>query len=108
MGGITGTAVMFAESAGKKIIIDIEKIERPKGVPEFEWLTCFPSYGFLCAIKPDKANFLKDALRPYDELICCHIGNFNNGSSSVYIKNSNGAELLWEEDTPLTGFTHIN
>ena len=108
MGGITGTAVMFAESAGKKIIMDIEKIERPKGVPEFDWLTCFPSYGFLCAIKPDKANFLKDALRPYDELICCHIGNFKNGNSSVYIKNSNGEELLWEEDTPLTGFTHIN
>ena len=102
MGGITGTAVMFAESAGKKIVIDIEKIERPKGVPEFDWLTCFPSYGFLCAIKPDKADFLKDALRPYDELICCQIGNFNNGNSSVYIKNSNGARLLWEEDTPLT------
>jgi len=50
----------------------------------------------------------KDALRPYDELICCHVGNFENGNSSVYIKNSNGAELLWEEDTPLTGFTHIN
>ena len=39
MGGITGTAIMFAESAGKKIVIDIEKIERPKGVPEFDWLT---------------------------------------------------------------------
>jgi len=56
----------------------------------------------------NKANFLKEALRPYNELICCHIGNFKNGNSSVYIKNSNRAELLWEEDTPLTGFTHVN
>ena len=108
MGGITGTAVMFAESAGKTIVIDLEKIQRPEGVTEFDWLTCFPSYGFLCAIKPSKVPFLKEALRAYEELICCHVGNFKNGNSSVYIKNSNGAKLLWEEDTPLTGFTHPN
>ncbi len=108
MCGLTVTAVMFAESAGKTIVIDLEKIQRPKGVTEFDWLTCFPSYGFLCAIKPSKANFLKEALRAYEELICCHVGNFKNGNSSVYIKNSNGAKLLWEEDTPLTGFTHAN
>ena len=108
MGGITGTAVMFAESAGKSIVIDLEKIERPEGVTELDWLTCFPSYGFLCAIKPSKASFLKEALGAYKELICCHVGNFKNGNSSVYIKNSNGAKLLWEEDTPLTGFTHAN
>ena len=88
MGGITGTAIMFAESAGKKILIDLEKIERPKGVGEFDWLTCFPSYGFLCAIKPSKAKFLKETLRAYEELICCHIGIFKNGNSSCLLYTS--------------------
>ena len=47
MGGLCGTAVMFAESCGHSVTLELDAIERPDQVEEEAWLTCFPSFGFL-------------------------------------------------------------
>lgn len=51
-GGIIGTAAMLAESSGVRIVVDINKVPRPKGVALERWLTSFFSFGFLLSVEP--------------------------------------------------------
>ena len=48
--GIVGTAAMLAECSGVSIVIDIDTIPKPEGVPLERWLVSFPSFGYLLAV----------------------------------------------------------
>ena len=61
MGGLCGTAVMFAESCGSSITLELDAIERPEQVEEQAWLSCFPGFGFLLAVAPDDRQAATDA-----------------------------------------------
>jgi AIR synthase-related protein len=50
MGGIIGTAAMFAECSGVGMTIDVSRVPRPPGAALEKWLSCFPSFGFLLAV----------------------------------------------------------
>ena len=58
MGGITGTAVMFAEACGHQLVLDLDAVERPEGIHDEAWLTCFPSFGYLLAVDPSRTAAL--------------------------------------------------
>ena len=54
MAGISGTALMLAESSRVGVSLDVDRITPPAGVPLAAWLLAFLSYGFLLAVHPSR------------------------------------------------------
>jgi AIR synthase-related protein len=104
MGGIAGTAVMFAEAAGCRLSLALDAIGRPAGVGELEWLTCFPSFGFLLAVKPGKGEHLLARVASHGPLLCCRIGAFADGPPGLALCRGPEQGLLWDGHEQLTGF----
>jgi selenophosphate synthetase-related protein len=104
MGGLAGTAVMFAEAAGLALTLDLLAIPRPPGVGEESWLTCFPSFGFLLAVPPERAAALRAHLAPFPELLAAPIGRFAAGPAAVVLRREGQGEPLWDGREVLTGF----
>ena len=104
MGGLCGTAVMFAESCGSPITLELDAIERPDQVDEQAWLRCFPSFGYLLAVRPSMTGRLTRMLQGDSNLICCRIGSFGSGPCRVALQREGDQELLWDGSEGLTGF----
>ena len=104
MGGLCGTAVMFAESCGHPITLDLDAIERPDQVEEQAWLTCFPSFGYLLAVRSSMTGRLTRILQGDSNLICCRIGSFGSGPCRVDLHCEDGTQPLWNDSEGLTGF----
>jgi AIR synthase-related protein len=107
MGGLVGTAVMFAEACGLEITLDLDSIPRPQGLAELDWLSCFPSYGFLLAVPPAQLSALAELLRPHGHLLWARIGGFHGESSAVSLRRRDQIQSLWQLSTPLTGFAAV-
>ena len=104
MGGLTGTSVMFAEACGLELSIDLDAVDRPDGVEEQAWLSCFPSFGYLLAVDPSRTSTLVRMLQGDPDLICCRIGRFSTGECRVLLRRSGASHCLWEVASGLTGF----
>lgn len=104
MGGLVGTAVMFGEACGLGIEITREAVERPAGVDELAWLSCFPSFGFLLAVPPERLPDLQRLIQPHSHLISCQIGRFSQQLSGVWLLGEGQTQQVWNAATPLTGF----
>jgi len=104
MGGLTGTSVMFAEACGLELSIDLDAVDRPDGVEEQAWLSCFPSFGYLLAVDPSRTSTLVRMLQGDPDLICCRIGRFSTGECRVLLQSSGASHCLWEVASGLTGF----
>ncbi|MFY8148771.1 MAG: sll0787 family AIR synthase-like protein [Prochlorococcaceae cyanobacterium] len=109
MGGLVGTAVMFAEAAGAALELDLGAITPPEGVSLQAWLTCFPSYGYLLACDPGRLEALQAAAAPL-ALLCAPIGRFLPPApegSGLWLRQGAERACLWRADTPLTGFSAL-
>ena len=104
MGGLTGTSVMFAEACGLELSIDLDAVDRPDGVEEQAWLSCFPSFGYLLAVDPSRTSTMVRILQGDPDLICCRIGRFSTGECRVLLQSSGASHCLWEVASGLTGF----
>ena len=104
MGGLTGPSVMFAEACGLELSIDLDAVDRPDGVEEQAWLSCFPSFGYLLAVDPSRTSTLVRMLQDDPDLICCRIGRFSTGECRVLLQRSGASHCLWEVASGLTGF----
>lgn len=104
MGGMVGTAAMFAEACGLRVEIDLDAIPRPLEIDELSWLSCFPSFGFLLAVPPKKMNRLLEMVAGHRNLICGEIGSFGCDSAGVWLRRADQTKPIWNEATPLTGF----
>jgi hypothetical protein len=104
MGGLAGTAVMFAEAADLALSIALDAIPRPPGLDEEAWLGCFPSFGFLLAVPPELGEALRSHLAPYPELLAAPIGRFAAGPAEVRLERNGERQLLWDGREALTGF----
>jgi selenophosphate synthetase-related protein len=108
MGGIAGTAVMFAEAASLALEIDLAAVPRPEEVAEEAWLTCFPSFGFLLAVSPLRSSALRERLALAPELLAVPIGRFAAAPvverASVMLRRGSARETLWAGHESLTGF----
>jgi AIR synthase-related protein len=104
MGGLVGTAAMFSEACGLGIAIEREAVERPAGVDELRWLSCFPSFGFLLAVPPQRLGEVQRMLAPCGDLISGRIGSFSERQSGVWLVDGQGHEQIWDAAAPLTGF----
>jgi AIR synthase-related protein len=104
MGGLVGTAAMFAEACGLRITIDLDAIPRPAEIDELAWLSCFPSFGFLFAVSSCRLSSLKEVVAAHDNLICAAIGCFEADGTGVSLRRSDQTHQLWDGSISLTGF----
>ncbi|MFQ6538869.1 MULTISPECIES: sll0787 family AIR synthase-like protein [Aphanothece] len=104
MGGLVGTAAMFAEAADCLLALDLDRLQPPSGVDLEAWLTCFPSYGYLLAVEPSRSAALLEATAGDADLLCCPIGRFEVGDAAVVLSAAGTQTRLWHHQEPLTGF----
>ena len=104
MGGLVGTAVMFAEACSLRITIELDAIPRPVGINELSWLSCFPSFGFLLAIPQSELLPLRELVNLHTGLMCESVGRFEEKSSGVWLEKDGQTHQLWSPMSPLTGF----
>ncbi|SBO42718.1 sll0787 family AIR synthase-like protein [Cyanobium sp. NIES-981] len=104
MGGLVGTAEMFAEAAGCGLELQLEALEPPAGLSLEAWLTCFPSFGFLLAVPPERAEELRRRSASHPELLCADIGGFQAGDPGVVLRAAGARCPLRPPRQPLTGF----
>jgi AIR synthase-related protein len=104
MGGLVGTAEMFAEAAGCALELRLEALQPPAGLSLETWLTCFPSFGFLLAVPPHQAAELAGLMAPHPELLCTEIGSFQAGLSQVLLRAGEARSPLRPPGRVLTGF----
>ena len=104
MGGLAGTAVMFAEAAGCSLRLDLGAITPPAGVELEAWLSCFPSFGYLLAVRPARLASLQQLCAPWHELLCAPIGAFQEGPAALELQHGDEVCALWQAEEPLTGF----
>ncbi|MCT0199577.1 sll0787 family AIR synthase-like protein [Synechococcus sp. CS-1325] len=103
MGGLIGTAAMLCEAAGCGLVLDLDAIKPPEGVELEEWITCFPSFGFLLASAPDQGQALRAVLEPHPELLCHPIGMFQEGQALELMRGDERV-IVRTAATALTGF----
>ncbi|WP_216920584.1 sll0787 family AIR synthase-like protein [Synechococcus sp. CCAP 1479/9] len=103
MGGLVGTAAMFCEAAGCGLSLDLAAIQPPDGVELEPWLTCFPSFGFLLAARPDQENRLAERVAACGGLLLARIGTFT-AERRLVLEAEGRQETIWRGEAPLTGF----
>ncbi|WP_118179940.1 sll0787 family AIR synthase-like protein [Paraburkholderia phosphatilytica] len=94
MAGALGTALMLFDCSAVGARIDLDAIPRPEAVDFERWLTAFPSFGFVMAVRP----------RHVDEVIarfgarsiaCADIGVLDAGREVVVHRGDERARL-WD------------
>jgi uncharacterized protein len=104
MGGIIGTTLMLLETSGFGAVLDLDAIDCPDHCPLETWLLCFPSYGFLLSVCPEKIEAVR-SLFHHRDLWCEAIGQIN-ATQQLWLHQGNDNALLWDlADRSLTGFT---
>nr|WP_286193998.1 sll0787 family AIR synthase-like protein [Synechococcus sp. CCAP 1479/10] len=103
MGGLVGTAAMFCEAADCGLSLDLGAIQPPEGVALEPWLTCFPSFGFLLAARPDQENRLAERVAACGGLLLARIGTFM-AERRLVLEAGGQLQEIWRGETPLTGF----
>ncbi len=100
--GILGTLLMLLETSGVGAHVDLDEIPRPPGVDLLRWLECYPGFGFLLTVEPDREGEVIGAFRAAD-VAARAIGEVVAGSRLT--AESCGAECeLWDiSERPVTG-----
>lgn len=103
MGGIIGTLLMLLETSGCGAALDLQAVPCPSNVPLKQWLLCFPSYGFLLSVRPEKVEAVQDQFRSRS-LICESIGEVQ-ATQQLQLKLEDDRINFWDfSQKRLTGF----
>jgi AIR synthase-related protein len=94
MAGTCGTALMLLECSGVGAVLDVSAIPRPADAPLLRWLTSFPSYGFLLAVPPEKAQAVVARFTARD-IACAAIGTADD-TQRVRVSDGGAEEPLWD------------
>jgi selenophosphate synthetase-related protein len=94
MAGTLGTALMLLECSQVGARIDLDAIPKPADVPLARWVTAFPSYGYLLAVREEhvervQAQFVARALD------CAVIGTVD-ATREVVAHRGDDAAVLWD------------
>ena len=106
MAGILGTAIMMLELSGVGAKINLNKLRQPTSGSDdfFDWLCCFPSYGFILSVRPWHVSDVQHIFHEY-EISCSSIGKVTAGSK-VNLVSEDQEAVLWDfNDEPFTGFS---
>jgi selenophosphate synthetase-related protein len=107
MGGLVGTAAMFCEASGCGLSLDLGAIQPPVGVALEPWLSCFPSFGFLLAARPEQEQRLGERVAACGGLLLARVGTFT-AERRLVLKQADRQEEIWRGDGPLTGFVALS
>jgi selenophosphate synthetase-related protein len=104
MPGIAGSLLQMIEGAGLGATLDLDHLPRPPEAPLDRWLLTFPSFGFLLAATPARAQ---EAIEAFTRrgLACQVCGRFDG--TRVLRLAAGGEEVpVWDlATTPLTGLS---
>ncbi|MEM8871201.1 MAG: sll0787 family AIR synthase-like protein [Pseudomonadota bacterium] len=93
-GGIAGTTLMLAECSGVGVDIDVAALQRPDDTTLLRWMTTFPSFGFLLAVRPQNAAAVCDRFKARD-ISAGVIGKVTPGSA-VVLRNESQRAQFWD------------
>jgi uncharacterized protein len=101
-GGLVGTAMMLAECSRVGATIDVTRVPKPDGVSLDRWLTTFPSYGYLLAVKPANVSAVLARFEARG-IAVAEIGAFT-ANHRVSLGDGHHAETIWDfAQEPLIG-----
>ena len=101
-GGLVGTAMMLAECSRVGATIDVTRVPKPDGVPLDRWLTTFPSYGYLLAVRPANVSAMLARFEARG-IAAAEIGAFT-ANHRVSLGDGHRAETIWDfAQEPLIG-----
>lgn len=107
MGGLIGTAVMFAETSGAGLDLQLDRLSYPAGVSRDRWLTCFPSFGFLLAVPEACCDRFLQRVATEPDLTCDHLGSFTN-TGQVRLCDRQAQVCFWDcQEQSLMGFSAL-
>lgn len=102
MAGAIGTTLMLLECSGLGGVIDVTAVPRPAEAALARWLTSFPSFGFVLAVRPSKVAAVIGRFAARG-IACADVGVADD-TACVRIANGATEELLWDfSETPLIG-----
>ena len=78
MAGLLGSLAMLLEPTRVGVVVDLEAIPRPNGVPIDTWVDVFPSYGFLLCVPEDHVGDCRDSFAERG-LACEAVGVLDDG-----------------------------
>ena len=97
---------MMLELSGVGAQINLNKLRQPASAFDrfFDWLCCFPSYGFILSVRPWHVSDVQHIFHEY-EISCSSIGKVTAGSK-VNLVSEDQEAVLWDfNDEPFTGFS---
>ena len=106
MGGIVGTLLMLLETSGYGAVLDLEAVRCPASLDLEQWLLCFPSYGFLLSVRPEKVAAVQAVFHQRD-LVCEAIGEVQ-ADPQLFLRSQDQSLLFWDlAAQELTGFSAV-
>ena len=94
MAGTLGTALMLLECSRVGARIDLDAIPKPADVPLARWVTAFPSYGYLLAVREELVERVQ-AQFVARSLACAEVGTVD-ASRQVVVHRGEDAAVLWD------------
>ena len=94
MGGIVGTILMLLEASQCGAVLNLNKIFSPPSVALSTWLLCFPSYGFLLSIQPEKLSQVQQQFSQQN-ITFGVIGEIKDGSQLI-LESQGRSHLFWD------------
>jgi AIR synthase-related protein len=104
MGGILGTLLMLLETSHCGAQLHLDRIPIPQGLSLVKWLGCFPSYGFLLSVRPDRVDAVQSMFRDCD-LVCEAIGEVCSDQQLILQSQQECIEFWNFQTESLTGFS---
>jgi selenophosphate synthetase-related protein len=101
MPGVAGSLLQLLELAGCGATLDLDRLPRPDGVALERWLVTFPSFGFVLAAPPERADA---ACEPFTRrgLACARCGSFDDSRALRLASGEESAEVWDLAAEPLT------
>lgn len=102
MSGVLGSLAMLLEPTSTGAIVDLDRIPRPGDVPLQEWVSVFPSFGFLLCADP---AHVADCVRAFEErgLACASVGVLEDTGAIRVRLGDDVTTLLDLTSEPVTG-----
>jgi uncharacterized protein len=102
MAGVLGSLAMLLEPTQCGVLVDLDRLPRPPGVPLAAWTGAFPSFGFLLCVLPSEVAACRDAFSARG-LACEQVGQLD-ASGAVRAGLGGREELLIDlRREPVTG-----
>lgn len=103
MAGLVGSLAMLLEANRLGVEVDLDLVPLPTGVAMLDWLSCFPCFGFLLAVEPDR---LGECLAAFHDrgLEAAQVGMID-GSGQVRLRR--GRDVAVAFDLTMEGITNL-